>query len=160
MRKLCQVYDKLLYHCMGNESKTEAGADGKIGGLLHPQSSLIGQTNQRLLDLIRQYGPRPNRRNEWLALRAMGCDLASQEFAKATRGKIVRMATQVDRRWGQKFSTWPYPLWKLVGEGFHDIEVVKMMKELFAAAEEELDIYSWGIRQIYNTPEQLRSFVV
>lgn len=89
--KILTVYNRLLYHALGDLGNFKDETGGKVGPLLEPRTSVIGSTMEELLNLLLQWTDKPAADNPWLILRAIGAPVTAQDFSKESRGKILRI---------------------------------------------------------------------
>lgn len=149
------VDSTLLYPLLGDVAPKD-GETSKVERLLHPTMSLIGSCAEQLANLLEGWRGLAQRA-PWSILDVLHAPLEQQAFQAFARAQILRLASSIARRYEIRFSTWPYTLWGLSSGDTSEVEKMSIAERLLGATRAELDIYSFGLRQRYNTVQLLLS---
>lgn len=104
---LCRNYDRLLYVLLGDPAEVDGLTvmDELIG-----EDSVVASVMEEFLAMLKSWNASPSRSSPLVVLKAIGAPFASQNFAKRSRGKIFRLTTTTDRRFGTVVCTSWKPL--------------------------------------------------
>ncbi|CAK0819050.1 unnamed protein product [Prorocentrum cordatum] len=134
----------------------EKGKASKLDKLLCKNTSLIGQCSERLFASMEAWRQGGDRRDPWCVLDMMGIPVQSAAVMRFARNQTLRLAGGVFRRYETKYSSKPYDMHVLSLSTTTAEQKAPCIEHLLAADDDELDLYSRGIRKLF-TKEELGS---
>ena len=96
---------------------------------------------------------------DWLLLLVFdnGDSFKCQRFAKWARAQLLLINASSDKRYGVKYSTWPFLLWVL-GNPLFPIEFqIEVAQMLLASTPRERALFATQLLEVFNTVEKLLS---
>lgn len=148
----------LLYPLLGDPILHDDSRPSKVDTLLDPNDSALGRCASGLLNLLDAWDTGSSSRVPSCVLDMVGGKAHDQECKRFARSQILRMSSSFGRRYLTRYGTWPYSLYPLSSPKFDEATKRSVATQLLVAPDEELDVYSMGVRCLFNSTEQLLSF--
>ncbi|CAK0883715.1 unnamed protein product [Prorocentrum cordatum] len=158
---LVGIYDfHLLHPMLGDPVKASDGDEvpkktPKLDKLLSKETSLIGQCSGKLLVSMKAWRRGGGDRGPWRVLDMMRVRVEDPGVMRFAWSQTLRLAGAVFRRYETKCSSKPYDMHILSISGATSAEKAPCIDRLMAADDDDLDLHSRGVRQLFVTKSAL-----
>lgn len=147
----------LLYTMLGDPILQENDRPSKVDVLLDLEEGVLGKCAAGLLNLLDAWLVGGASREPWCVLDMVGGNPRDQRCMRFARSQLLRMNSAFGRRYLTRYGSWPYLLYPLTSKKF-DLEAKRSVAQrLLRERREDLDIYSLGVRTLFDSVEKLLS---